>query len=144
MNEVQAKARELAIHVGAMRDATVFVGPRSEDLTPPSEGARFDWVVVALYGPSRYRASIVDLNALGMERRPLLLAALVEELDRRFPSVRLFGSASSLEAALDAAIAGQAAANHFLEKMEEAHSSLSLSMASLEGNPSGADGQAAA
>lgn len=140
MNEVQAKARELAIHVSAMRDATVFVGPRSEELTPPSEGARFDWVIVAVH-----RASIVDLNVLGMEQRSLLLAALVEELDRRFSSVRLFGSASSLEAALEAALAGRAAANRFLEKMEEAHSRVSQSMASLEDkrDPSGASGQAA-
>lgn len=109
MNEVQAKAHELAIHVGAMRNATVFVGPNSAYLTPPSGGARFDWVVVAVQGPSRYRANIVDLNVLDMEQRPLLLAALVEELNLRFSSVRLFGSTSSLEAALDAALAGQAA-----------------------------------
>lgn len=145
MDEVQAKAHELAVHVGAMRNAFVFVGPGSEYLTPPSEGARFDWVIVAVHGTSRHRASIVDLNVLGMEQRPLLLAALVEELDRRFSSVRLFGSASSLEAALDAALAGQAAANRFLEKMEEAHSRVSQSMASLEDkrHPSGASGQAA-
>lgn len=143
MDEVQAKAHELAIHVGAMRNA--FVGPNSEYLTLPSEGARFDWVIVAVHGTSRHRASIVDLNVLGMEQRSLLLAARAEELDRRFSSVRLFGSASSLEAALDAALAGQAAVNRFLEKMEEAHSRVSRSMASLEDKryPSGASGQAA-
>jgi hypothetical protein len=101
MNEVQTKARELAGRIYGSEKDVVFVGPNSKyaDLSPAND--KFDWVVVVVH-QTGYRGEIFDLGVIGMERRPLLVASLLEQLGHSFEDVRVFGSASSLEDAIDA------------------------------------------
>jgi hypothetical protein len=96
MNEVQAKARELARGIYGQGHNAVFVGPNSIKEGPVR------WAVVSSDGYRDLRAHLVDLDVLGIDKQALLLAAFVEELSRKFASIQIFGSADSLSEAIDA------------------------------------------
>lgn len=125
--EIQAKAREIAGRIFGQRHYPVLVGPNSVP------GPSLEWVVLVVVPTGGYRAELFDLDCASADDGALFLAAIIEALEGKFDEVHVVGSAESLENAVEATRARQASNADVLLGMEQHHTRLLRTMASLEG-----------
>lgn len=102
MTDVQAKAHELAGRIFGQAHYPVLIGPDSSK--SPTK-----WLAITALPTGRCRSELLDLDTLGDDKGVFVLAAVIEALERKFISVRVFASPDSLVKAYDAARASQVA-----------------------------------